>query len=91
MRKTNALEMRRNLGKVLRDLERYGEPVLVEKNREPAAVVITLRDYRERFVDHAAAEDRERLARDILSMRRHALKSSKTAAEMVRALRGPLG
>lgn len=90
MRKTNALEMRRNLGKVLRDLERHGEPVLVEKNREPAAVVITLRDYRERFVDHAAAEEREQLAREILATRRRARRTGKTAVAMVRELRGPL-
>ncbi|HEY3233862.1 MAG TPA: type II toxin-antitoxin system prevent-host-death family antitoxin [Polyangiaceae bacterium] len=90
MRKTNALQMRRSLGKVLRELERTGEPVLVEKNREPAAVLITLHDFRERFADQTAAEERERLAQEILAFRRVARKSRKRAAELVRELRGPL-
>jgi prevent-host-death family protein len=82
--------VRRNLGKVLRDLERHGQPVLVEKNREPAAVLITLRDFRERFVDRIAAEERERLATEILAFRQKARKSRKSAAELVREMRGPL-
>lgn len=90
MKKTNALAVRRNLGKVLRDLERHGEPVLVEKNREPAAVLITLRDFRERFVDRIAAEERERLATEILGFREKARKVRKSAVELVREMRGPL-
>jgi prevent-host-death family protein len=90
MRKTNALEMRRNLGKVLLELERSGEPVLVEKNRQPQAVLISLRDYQERFVDKLAAEERERLAEEILAMRRRARRSRRTAVELIRELRGPL-
>lgn len=90
MRKTNALQMRRAFGKVLRDLERTGEPVLVEKNREPAAVLITLRDFRERFVDRTAARERERLAEEILAFRKTMRKSKKRAVELVRELRGRL-
>lgn len=53
-RKTNALEMRRNLGKALRQLARAGEPILVERNREPTAGLISLRDWQERFVIDAS-------------------------------------
>jgi PHD/YefM family antitoxin component YafN of YafNO toxin-antitoxin module len=90
MRKTNALQMRRAFGKVLRELERTGEPMLVEKNREPAAVLITLRDFRERFVDRTAAAERERLAEEILRFRRTAPRSKKRAVQFVRELRGRL-
>ncbi len=82
--------MRRNLGKVLRELHRHGEPVLVEKNREPAAVLISLQDFSERFVDRIAADEREKLASEILALRRKARKSGKSITALVRELRGPL-
>lgn len=90
MKKTNALQMRRSLGKVLSGLERGGEPVLVERNRQPVAVLIAFDDYQERFVDKVAAERREELARDILATRRRAKKSRSKAVDLLRAVRGPL-
>jgi prevent-host-death family protein len=90
MRKTNALELRRTLGKVLRALERDGRPILIEKSRRPAAVLISLRDYRERFVDAMASDERQRLAAEIIAMRARARRSHKTSVELVRELRGPL-
>ena len=90
MRKTNALEMRRNLGRVLRDLERNHEPVLVERNREPTAVLISIDDFHERFVDKVAATERESLVEEILASRKRARRGGKRAVELVRGLRGPL-
>ena len=51
MYKTNALKMRQNLGSVLRKLSKTGRPVLVEQNRKPVAVLISLEDYQKRFTD----------------------------------------
>jgi prevent-host-death family protein len=90
MHKTNALAVRRALGTVLRRLQRDGEPILVERNREPAAVLISLRDFEERFVDKIAAGERERLARDILAMRARARPARRKAVDLVRELRGRL-
>ncbi len=90
MRKANALELRRSLGRVLRALDRDGRPILIEKGREPKAVLISLRDYRERFVDAMAADERERLAADILALRARARRSRIGSVELVRGLRGPL-
>jgi PHD/YefM family antitoxin component YafN of YafNO toxin-antitoxin module len=90
MKKTNALEMRRSLGAILKQLEGDGAPVLVERNRRPAAVLICLRDYRERFVDAAAAEERQSLADDLLDLRRRAHPSRRSVVRMLRELRGPL-
>jgi prevent-host-death family protein len=90
MEKANALELRRALGGVLKKLERRGEPILIEKGRKPTAVLITLKDYHERFVDTVAAAERERLAEEILAMRRYARRSRRRAADFVRELRGPL-
>ncbi len=87
---TNALELRRALGRVLEKLERDGRPILIEKGRKPKAVLISLRDYHERFVDAVAADERERLAEEILALRARARRSRRTAVELVRELRGPL-
>lgn len=58
VKSVNALELRQSLGKVLRLLETGGAPVLVQRGRRPAAVLISLRDYQERFADREADEQR---------------------------------
>ncbi len=58
MRTVNALELRQCLGKVLDHLERHGDPILVCRRRTPAAALVSLKDYRERFVDREADERR---------------------------------
>ena len=54
MKSVNALQLRQSLGRVLRQLERGGDPILVQRGRQPAAVLISLGDYQERFVDREA-------------------------------------
>src|SRR5713226_7631271 len=49
MRRVNALELRQSLGKVLGLLQRSGQPVVIEKRGREVAVLISLRDFRERF------------------------------------------
>lgn len=61
MKEVTALELRQSLGKVLELLERDGEPVLLHKRGRPVAAIISLRDFRERFAERAAAEERDRL------------------------------
>ena len=56
MKKTNALKLRQSLGMILKDLQKTGQPLLVEKDRKPAAVLITVEDYFKRFVDREADE-----------------------------------
>ncbi len=93
MKKVNALSMRQSLGKVLRELERTGEPILVEKGRRPAAVLITLRDFNERFVDRAAAEERRRVVSEILAFRQRPARADadrRSAVEILREIRGRL-
>ena len=58
METVNALELRQSLGKVLDQLERGGEPILVCRRRTPAAALVSLKDYRERFVDREADDQR---------------------------------
>ncbi len=59
MRTVNALQLRQSLGKVLDHLERHGDPILVCRRRTPAAALVSLKDYQERFVDQEA-DDRRR-------------------------------
>ena len=58
METVNALELRQSLGKVLDHLERGGEPILVYRRRTPAAALVSLQDYRERFVAREADDQR---------------------------------
>ena len=58
METVNALELRQSLGKVLDQLERGGKPILVCRRRTPAAALVSLKDYRERFVDREADDQR---------------------------------
>jgi len=51
METVNALQLRQSLGRILKRLEKTGGPILLEKDRKPAAVIISLEDYRKRFVD----------------------------------------
>ena len=69
MKRVNALRVRQSLGRVLSELDKDGEPILVEKDRKPRAVLITLRDYQERFVDGEASERRRRLVEQIRALR----------------------
>lgn len=59
MKSANALELRRSLGRVLDQLERGGKPIVVYRRRAPAATLVSLKDYRERFLDREA-DDRRR-------------------------------
>ena len=69
MEKVNALELRQSLGRLLQRLARDGRPILLEKDRKPAAVIISLEDYRKRFVDVDADERRREMVERIKSAR----------------------
>ncbi|MFM7142040.1 MAG: type II toxin-antitoxin system Phd/YefM family antitoxin [Alphaproteobacteria bacterium] len=69
MEKVNALELRQSLGRLLQRLAKDGSPILLEKDRKPAAVIISLEDYRKRFVDVDADERRREMVERIKSAR----------------------
>ncbi len=58
METVNALQLRQSLGTVLDQLERNGAPIMVCRRRTPVAALVSLKDYRERFVDREADEQR---------------------------------
>ncbi|MBI4729138.1 MAG: type II toxin-antitoxin system Phd/YefM family antitoxin [Acidobacteria bacterium] len=65
MKRVNALQLRQSLGKVIAGLEKTGEPILLEKGRRPVGVIVSLRDFQERFVERAAAEARTKLIEEM--------------------------
>jgi prevent-host-death family protein len=90
MKEVNALAMRNNLGKVLDELERDRRPILVCKGRRPRAVLITVEDFRARFLDAQAAEARQKLIESIGAVRARRSGGSDSLA-VLRELRGELG
>lgn len=87
MKRVNALELRQSLGKVIAALQRTGEPIMLEKGRKPVGVIISLRDFQERFVEKAAAEARAEVLREIDRLARPPV-DPKPASEVLRDLRG---
>lgn len=67
MHTANALQMRQNLGAVIAELQKTGEPILIERGRSPVAVLISLADYRKRFVDIEADMARRKIIDEIKS------------------------
>ena len=90
MKRVNVLKVRRAFGKILDQLERSGEPILVEKGREPRAVLVPLRLFRERFVDKTVHEDRLLLERWFAGRQRVLSRKGPPAEPLLRQLRGAL-
>ncbi len=86
MDKTNALKLRQSLGEVIRKLKSTGRPILVEKGREPVAVLITIEDYKKRFVDQTSDEQRNKIVEAIKSARIR-LPHGLTSLDIIREIR----
>jgi prevent-host-death family protein len=65
MQKANALQLRQNMGQIVKRLQETGEPILLEKDRKPVAVLISLDDYKRRFVDIDADILRRKMIEEI--------------------------
>jgi antitoxin (DNA-binding transcriptional repressor) of toxin-antitoxin stability system len=55
----NALKIRQSLGKVLKELQKKGEPILIEKGRVPVGVLVPLKFFQERFIDYQENKKKE--------------------------------
>jgi len=91
MKHVNALQVRQSLGKILDQLDRAGEPVLIEKGRQPRAVLLPLKLFRERFADKTVHEERLEIERRIVELgQRLRPRRGASTREILRELRGPL-
>lgn len=61
MHTINALKIRQAFGKVLKEIQKKDEPILIEKGRKPVAVLISLKTFQERFIDYREEQKRENL------------------------------
>jgi PHD/YefM family antitoxin component YafN of YafNO toxin-antitoxin module len=87
MKKVNALKIRNNLGEVLDTLTRTGEPILVSKGREIRAVLITPEQFKRRFLDYQAEEQRRQLLQTIEGLQANSLEGQ-DSLDLLRELRG---
>ena len=87
MKTVNALQLRQSLGKVITSLTRNGQPILVEKGRKPVAVLISLKDFQERFVEKEALREREEILADIDALAMRSVDET-PAVKILREIRG---
>jgi len=87
MKTVNALRIRNNLGEVLDMLTKTSEPVFVSKGREIKAVLITPEQFKKRFLDYQAEEQKKQLLEIIEGMKADSL-DDKNSVEVLRQLRG---
>ena len=80
--RVTALDVRRRLGKILDRLDRDQQPVIVEQDGRPRAVLLPLELYQERFSDLQEREPRIELVRELRDAARPAIRS--TVAELRR-------
>ncbi|HKC25235.1 MAG TPA: type II toxin-antitoxin system prevent-host-death family antitoxin [Thermoanaerobaculia bacterium] len=70
MKSLRAVDLRRSLGRVARSIERTGEPVALTIRGRTVGVLISVRDWNERFTMRAAEDERRRLVAEILAERK---------------------
>ena len=87
MKIVNALQIRKNLGKVLQELEETGEPILLSKGRKVRAALITFEDFQRRFIDRQAEEAQEKW-RNALGELRAPRVGTRSSLDTLRELRG---
>jgi PHD/YefM family antitoxin component YafN of YafNO toxin-antitoxin module len=82
--KVTALKIRQALGSVLKTLEKTDQPIIIEKNREQVAVLISMEQYRKRFVDYQDEEKRDELLELLIKTRKKASIDSLSALRQLR-------
>lgn len=87
MKIINALKIRNHLGEVLDELNRTKKPILVSKGRKIRAVLITPDQFKIRFLDYQAEEEKKLLLEKIKGLKRQRL-GEKNSIEVLRDLRG---
>lgn len=84
MKSLRAVDLRKSLGRVARSLDRGGEPVALTLRGRAVGVLISVRDWNERFTSRAAQEERRRLVAEILADRRPSATPIEEALDEVR-------
>jgi len=83
----NALEIRNSFGGVLKKLKKYDEPIIIEKNRTPVAVLISIETFKNRFIDFKETEKKKEI---LERFKKNLVKSKKKSTHELRKLRNDL-
>lgn len=86
MKHISAVQLRQSVGKVVKMLEKNNEPVILDKGNKAVAVLISIKDFNERFVERAAEEARIELAKKIDKIAMVSINST-PAEDVLRELR----
>ena len=87
MKEVNALKLRNNLGEILDQLNKTGEPLLISKGRKATAVLITPEQFEKRFLDYQAEEKKKEMLEKIMALRANRI-GDKDSVAILRELRG---
>jgi PHD/YefM family antitoxin component YafN of YafNO toxin-antitoxin module len=87
MKTVNALRIRNNLGEILDMLNKTGDPILVSKGREIRAVLITPDQFKKRFLDYQAEEQKRQLLETIKALQDDRVEKQ-DSVQVLRELRG---
>ncbi len=86
MKEINAQKLRNNLGEILYQLNRTGEPIVISKGRKAKAVLITPEQFEKRFLDYQAEEKKKEMLEKILALRADRI-GDKDSVAVLRGLR----
>ena len=75
-RKPSSAKIRNEFGAVLETLKELGEPIIIEKNRIPVAVLISLEDFQNLFIDYRETEKKKEV---ITLFQKNLVKSKKNS------------
>jgi len=87
MEEVNALKIRNNLGEVLDRLNDRGEPIFISKGRKIRAVLVTPEQFKKRFLDLQAEEERKRFLKNFNNLKK-GKKGKLSSLTLLRQLRG---
>jgi PHD/YefM family antitoxin component YafN of YafNO toxin-antitoxin module len=82
--KVNALQIRQGFGSILSKLKKSNQPIVIEKNREPVAVLLPIELYNKRFLDYLDRDRRDELLSSFAAEQRSSNKDSLTELRKLR-------
>jgi len=84
MNKIPALKFRQEFGAVMESFRLGAEPLIIEKNSEPVAVVISYADFQKRFIDKQTEEVRDSI---LAKFKKNRFSSNEESLETLRNIR----
>lgn len=84
LQRKGALQLRQEFGLILSQMEQGADPLIIERNSSPVAVLLPYSLFMKRFVEHQSQGERNELLERFKSAQK---KSKKSSLEILRELR----